>query len=136
MVVNYGDLITTQNNVMCNLNYSPTSLHQHLVHELCHGLVRIIIPMFFVVFGHYQNFKKWPQGFIFQHWMALLQQMKHNAKLNNFMNFFSYHPMCQSGIISLPAMRYKCFFVLGTLTNFGIKPILFFTLDPKFLTTF
>jgi hypothetical protein len=36
---------------MCNLNYNPTDLHQHLVHEFYHGLAKTIIPMFFVIFG-------------------------------------------------------------------------------------
>ncbi len=112
---------------MCNLNYSPIDLHQHLVHEFYHGLAKTIIPMFFVIFGHYQKFKQWSQGFIVQHWTTLLQQMKHNGKLNNFMNFFSYHPMCQLGINSLSARRCKCFCILGMLTNFGVKQISFFS---------
>jgi hypothetical protein len=35
------------------------------VHEFYHGLAKTITPLFFVVFGHYQKFKQWPQGFIF-----------------------------------------------------------------------
>jgi hypothetical protein len=136
LVVNYGDLIIVQSNVMCNLNYSLSGFHHRLMHEFYHGLVRTITPMFFIVFGHCQKFKQWLQRFIFQHWMALLQQMRHNGKLNNFPSFFSYHPMCQLGINSPPTIRCKCFLVLGMLTNLGVKPIPFFTLDPIFLTVF
>jgi hypothetical protein len=109
------------------------------MHEFCHGQAKTIIFVFFVVFGHYQKFKQWPQGFIFQHWMALLQQMKHSGKLNNFMNFFSYHAMCQLGINNLLATRCNYSLVLGMLTNFGVKPIPFFHIRPhiphNFLTT-
>jgi hypothetical protein len=132
--------MTTHNNIMCNLNYNPSGLHHYLVHRFYHGLARTITLLFFVIFGHYQNFKQWCQIFIFQHWTTLLYQMKHNGKLNNFSKFFSYHPMCQLGINSLLVVKCKCFLVLGMLTNLGIKLVLFFHIRPhtphNFLTTY
>ncbi len=121
---------------MCSLNYSLNGPHHRLVHEFCHNPARIIILMFFIVFGHYQKFKQWPQIFIFQHWTTLLQEMKHNGKLNNFSSFLSYHPMCQLGINNLPIARCKCSLVLSMLTKLGVKLIPFFTSNPIFLKAF
>jgi len=56
--------------------------------------------------------------------------MKHRGKLNNFLNFLSYHSMCQLGINSLSTTRYMCFPILGMLTNLGVKPIPFFHIRP------
>jgi ACR3 family arsenite efflux pump ArsB len=57
-------------------------------------------------------------------------------KIDFYFYFFYYHPMCQLGINSLPTMRSKCSLILGMLTNFGINPILFFTLNPICLKVF
>jgi len=136
LVVNCGDLIIALSNIMCSLNYSPNGLHHRLVHEFCHGSTITIILVFFVIFGHCQKFKQWPQIFIFQHWMTLLQQMKHNGKLDNFLSFLSYHPICQLGTNSLLASKCKCYLVLDMLTNLGVRPVPIFHIKPDILHNF
>jgi hypothetical protein len=137
LVVNYEDLIKAQNNVMCNLNYNPSGFHHCLVHELCHGLDRTITVMFFLLMlGIAKNSNNGIKYSYSNNWTALLQEMTHNGKLNNFPRFFSYHPMCQLGINSLLATRCKCFLVIGMLTNLGIKPIPSFHIKPHTLHNF
>ncbi len=118
-----------------SLNYSPSSLHHHLVRKFCHGPTKTIILVFFV-FGALPKIQTIALRIHILALDNLIQQMKHSGKLNNFSSFVSYHSMCQLCINSLLATKYMCFPILGMLANLGVKPIPFLHIKPHILHNF
>ncbi len=126
MVVNYGNFITTKNNIMCCLNYNPNCPH----HFWCMNFTIIQRPK--------RSFQCQTKASMI-HILTLdgpTIANENSRKLNNFSSFFSYHPMCQLGIKSLPIVKSKCYLVLNMFTNFGINSISFFHIKPNILQSF